>query len=97
TNGDLLATDPTGAQPRWSFIGDGTIDTTPVTASGIVFTGSSSGHLYGLDPATGAQLWSATATGAVATSDGFDLHTGLAAGGGLLAVPAGGYLTVYTN
>jgi outer membrane protein assembly factor BamB len=104
SNGGVLdAVDPSGSPTRWSFTGDGTIDTTPVTTNGIVFTGSSNGHLYGLDSSTGAQVWTAAAPGSVSTTDGnlvggeLGIHIGLAAADGLLAVPAGGFLTVYTN
>ena len=99
--GVLNAVDKAGSPGRWSFTGDGTIGATPVTTNGIVFTGSSNGNLYGIDSSTGTQVWTATATGAVTTLDGMypyaGRHTGLAAADGLLAVPAGGYLTVYTN
>jgi hypothetical protein len=103
-NGGVLdAVDQSGSPTRWSFTGDGAIDTTPVTTNGIVFTGSSNGHLYSLDSSTGAQEWTAVAPGPVSTNDGnlvwgeSGIHIGLAAADGLLAVPAGGFLTVYTN
>jgi outer membrane protein assembly factor BamB len=88
--------DKSGSPTRWSFAGDGTI-TTPVTTNGIVFTGSTDGHLYGINSNTGTQVWAATAPGAVVTADGAGPITGLAAADGLLAVPAAGFLTVYTN
>jgi outer membrane protein assembly factor BamB len=97
SGGVLDAVDQSGSPAHWSFTGDATIDTTPVTTNGIVFTGSSNGHLYGIDSSTGAQVWTAVAPGAVSTVDGFGMHTGLAAADGLLAVPAAGFLTVYTN
>jgi outer membrane protein assembly factor BamB len=97
SGGALQAVDKAGSPAHWSFTGDGTIDTTPVTTNGIVFTGSSNGHLYGVNSSTGAQVWTAIAPGAVFTVDGFGMHTGLAAADGLLAVPAAGFLTVYTN
>jgi outer membrane protein assembly factor BamB len=93
----LDATDESGSPTQWSFAGDGTITTTPVTTNGIVFTGSTAGHLYGINSNTGAQVWTATAPGAVVTADGAGAITGLAAADGLLAVPAAGFLTVYTN
>jgi len=100
-DGVLDAVDKAGASARWSFTGDGAIDTTPVTTNGIVFTGSSNGNLYGIDSSTGTQVWTPVAPGDVTTLDGMwpyaGRHTGLAAADGLLAVPAGGYLTVYTN
>jgi eukaryotic-like serine/threonine-protein kinase len=97
SGGALHAVDKSGSPAHWSFAGDGTIDTTPVTTNGIVFTGSSSSRLYGINSSTGAQVWTAFAPGAVSTYDGFGMHTGLAAADGFLAVPAAGFLTVYTN
>jgi PQQ-like domain/Bacterial Ig-like domain (group 3) len=100
--GVLDAVDKSGSPTNWSFTGDGAIDTTPVTTNGIVFTGSSNGNLYGINSNTGAQEWTAVAPGSVSTIDGIlgsgpGIHIGLAAADGLLAVPAGGFLTVYTN
>jgi outer membrane protein assembly factor BamB len=86
-----------GSQTRWSFTGDGAISTTPVTTNGIVFTGSVAGNVYGIDSSTGAQVWAAVAPGPVFTAAGDLMTWGLAAADGLLAVPAGGFLTVYTN
>ncbi|HEV7172261.1 PQQ-binding-like beta-propeller repeat protein [Pedococcus sp.] len=97
SGGALQAVDKAGSPAHWSFTGDGSIDTTAVTTNGIVFTGSSNGNLYGIDSSTGAQVWTAVAPGPVSTSDAFGMHTGLAAASGLLAVPAGGFVTVYTN
>jgi outer membrane protein assembly factor BamB len=98
-NGGVLnAVGKDGASARWSFTGDGAIDTTPVTTDGILFTGSSGGNLYGIDSGTGAQVWTAVAPGPVSTHEESGLeHTGLAAADGLLAVPAGGFLTAFTN
>jgi outer membrane protein assembly factor BamB len=93
----LAAVDKSGSATRWSFTGDAVIDTTPVTTNGIVFTGSMNGNLYGIDSTTGKQVWTAAVPGAVFTADGFGRLVGLAAADGLLAVPAGGFLTVYTN
>jgi len=97
SGGRLQAVDKTGSPARWTFNGDGSIDATPVTTNGIVFTGSSTDRLYGINSRTGAQVWTAVAPGAVSTTDTFAMHKGLAAAGGMLAVPAGGFLTVYTN
>jgi outer membrane protein assembly factor BamB len=68
-----------------------------VTTNGIVFTASSNGNLYGIDASTGAQVWTAVAPGPVSTTDNGTMPTGLAAANGLLVVPAGGFLTAYTN
>jgi len=93
----LDAMDKSGSPTRWTFAGDGAITTTPVTTNGIVFTGSRGGNLYGIDSTTGAQVWTAVAPGPVFTEDGPGMSWGLAAADGLLAVPAAGFLTVYTS
>jgi outer membrane protein assembly factor BamB len=94
----LDAMDKTGSQTRWSFTGDRAVTSTPVTTNGIVFTGSVGGNLYGIDSRTGAQVWTAVAPGPVATAvTGGRVTWGLTAADGLLVVPAGGFLTVYTN
>jgi outer membrane protein assembly factor BamB len=93
----LDALDKAGSRTRWSFTGDGAISATPVTTNGIVFTGSVGGNVYGIDSSTGAQVWTAVAPGPVFTAAGDLMTWGLAAADGLLAVPAGGFLTVYTN
>jgi outer membrane protein assembly factor BamB len=98
TGGCLLeALDKSGSAARWTFAGDGSLDAAPVTTNGIVFTGSRAGNLYGIDSSTGKQVWTAVAPGSVFTNDGSTMYSGLAAADGLLAVPAGGFLTAYTN
>ena len=96
-SGVLDAVDPSGSPAHWSFPGDGTIDTSPIATNGVVFTGSNAGHVYGINSSTGAQVWTATVPGAVATTETFGTHTGIAAADGMLVVPAGGYVTAYTN
>ena len=65
----------------WTFSGDGNLSTAPIVVGNVVFEGSggSGGHLYALDKATGATLWS---TPSAAPSD-------LAAANGTLVVAAG--------
>jgi outer membrane protein assembly factor BamB len=93
----LEALDKSGSAARWTFAGDGTLDAAPVTTNGIVFTGSRAGNLYGINSSTGKQVWTVVAPGSVFTNDASTMHSGLAAANGLLAVPAGGFLTAYTN
>lgn len=86
-------------QILWSFAGDGTLVTSPIVVNNFVFVGGSSGNLYALDATTGAQLWTknlgaaiaAPATGGSATQGA----TGLAAGDGLLIVPAGNSVNAF--
>jgi outer membrane protein assembly factor BamB len=83
----------------WTFTGDGQLTTTPVVVNQYVFVGSSSGNLYTLDAATGMVLWQTT-LGAPIAPQGNGLadqaESGLAAGDGLLVVPAGDTVTAYT-
>jgi outer membrane protein assembly factor BamB len=84
----------------WSFAGDGALDSTPLAAGGFVYLGSTLGHLYALDEASGRLVWSDTLSAAIAPSnynDGADHITGLAASADLLVVPAGSTLTAYGN
>jgi outer membrane protein assembly factor BamB len=79
----------------WSFSGDGSLVTSPIVVNQTVIIGSSSGNVYALDGLTGQQVWTANA-GAAIPSVG-DLPTsGLAAGDGLLIVPAGNQVVAYT-
>jgi len=87
----------------WSFTGDGHLTTSPIvvqspTAS-YVFIGSSSGVLYGLDAATGATVWSVNVGSAFPSGANWGAGiplSGLAAGDGLLVVPAGTKVIAYT-
>jgi len=79
----------------WSFSGDGSLATSPIVVNQTVIIGSSSGNVHALDGLTGQQVWTANA-GAAIPSVG-DLPTsGLAAGDGLLIVPAGNQVVAYT-
>ncbi|MHB8405806.1 MAG: PQQ-binding-like beta-propeller repeat protein [Gammaproteobacteria bacterium] len=81
---------------QWSFNGDGNLVGSPIAVNQYVFIGSSSGNLYALDGNTGAQVWNVN-VGAPIDSSVLELpFTGLAAGDGLLVVPAGTTVTAYT-
>ena len=79
----------------WSFKGDGGLVTSPIIVDQTVIVGSSSGQVYALDAATGAQLWTANAGGAISAGNG-NVISALAAGDGLLVVPAGNTLSAFT-
>jgi|HubBroStandDraft_5_1064220.scaffolds.fasta_scaffold02248_6 outer membrane protein assembly factor BamB len=79
----------------WSFNGDGGLVTSPIVVNQAVIVGSSSGQVYALDAATGAQLWATNAGAAIYSGNG-NVISGLAAGDGLLVVPAGNTLTAFT-
>jgi outer membrane protein assembly factor BamB len=93
----LFAQSLSTALTRWTFSGDGGLVSAPivvVTPFGeFVIAGSTSGALYALDAATGAQVWSTNVGGQIPQSG----YGGLAAGQGLLLVPAGNSLIAYTG
>jgi len=87
----------------WSFAGDSQLNTSPILvqtpASSYVFIGSGSGMLYALNGATGATVWSVNVGAAFPRGAGWGAGiplTGLAAGDGLLVVPAGTKVIAYT-
>jgi outer membrane protein assembly factor BamB len=82
----------------WSFAGDGGLTTSPVTVNQYTFIGSNTGNLYAVNNSTGQQAWvmnvgSAFPKGA---AYGVTQFTGLAAGNGMLVVPAGNSLVAYS-
>jgi len=91
-NGSLNAVSSSNAV-LWSFSGDGQLVTSPIVVNQTVFMGSTSGNVYALDAATGQQLWMANAGGAILV--GYYPITGLAAGDGVLIVPAGNQVVAY--
>jgi outer membrane protein assembly factor BamB len=55
---DVVALDATTGAIRWRFTTqDGTENSTPAVAGGVVFAGSFDGHVYALDAATGQEIW----------------------------------------
>lgn len=86
-------------QTIWSFAGDGQLQSAPIIVNDYVFIGSASGNLYAVDAATGMQMWSTTLGGPIpATTDSGapSIYSGLSAGDGLLAVPNGTTVTLFT-
>jgi outer membrane protein assembly factor BamB len=82
----------------WSFAGDGELITSPIVVDNYVFVGSSSGNLYGLNRATGTQVWKVNVGAAIPPGAGWGKGiqlSGLSAGRGLLVVPAGNSLNAY--
>ena len=77
----------------WNFTGDGLLITSPIVVNQAVIIGSSSGNVYALNAATGQQLWTVNAGGALQPGNS---NSGLAAGDGLLIVPAGNQVVAYT-
>jgi outer membrane protein assembly factor BamB len=101
TGSTLSATGLTGGTTRWAFAGDGHLDTAPIAVSTpageYVIEGSSTGMLYALDAATGAQVWSANVGASIPRPDEHNAVqlTGLSAGQGLLVVPGGNTLSAF--
>jgi outer membrane protein assembly factor BamB len=94
-SGTLTAKSLSDNSTLWSFQGDGGLVSSPIIVNQAVIVGSSSGQLYGLNAATGAQLWTTNAGGAI-TGGTSNVISGLAAGDGLLVVPAGTTVSAYT-
>ncbi|HUO80179.1 MAG TPA: PQQ-binding-like beta-propeller repeat protein [Steroidobacteraceae bacterium] len=98
-SGTLRAVTNANNMVQWSFAGDGTLTSSPIVVNQYVFIGSSSGMLYALDGATGQQVWAQNLGAPLPHTEGWDagmIYSGLAAGDGLLVVPAGTKLTAYT-
>ena len=80
----------------WSFSGDGALTTSPLVVDQFVIVGSSIGNVYALDAATGAQVWTSNTAGAAVAMATGTMPSGMAAGDGLLVVPAGNTVSAYT-
>jgi outer membrane protein assembly factor BamB len=94
--GHTLTAQPiAGGRPLWTFRGDGYLDSVPLIVNRTVYVGSGSGRLYGLSLRSGRVVWRARLQLGVPTT--FDGHfsSGLAAGEGLLLVPALRQLVAY--
>ena len=98
--GTLRAETVDTGQMRWSTTGDGGLDTSPIQVDGVVYEGSSTGHVYGYSAVTGQQLvdlnvGTPVQVPASLVNQQIDSSWDLAEGDGLLAIPAGDTLTVY--
>lgn len=96
-NGTLQGIAQSNNQVLWSFAGDGQLATAPIVVNNYVFIGSQSGNIYALDAGSGQQQWSNNLGAAIPANDEFGngIYTGLAAGDGLLVVPAGTKVTAF--
>ncbi|MEA2973890.1 MAG: hypothetical protein QOG82_2348 [Actinomycetota bacterium] len=97
-HGVLEARDPRTQAPLWSFAGDGQLALAPIVVHGYVYVASASGQLWALDGETGAVAWTGSAGAPVLpTSDIDNLPQiiGLAAGQGVIAVPASNLLVAF--
>jgi outer membrane protein assembly factor BamB len=101
-DGSLQARNAVSGSLLWSFLGDGQLSSAPIVvkspAGTHVYEGSSTGMLYALKLADGSVTWSANVGGGIPGPDEQNVSqplTGLAAGEGLLVVPAGSVLVAY--
>jgi outer membrane protein assembly factor BamB len=93
-NGSALeARDISSGALKWSFSGDGTLSTAPIVDNAYVYIGAQSGKLYALNAATGANVWTGNVGAPMIGSD----TIGLAAGEGILVVPAAPLLVAYQH
>ena len=82
----------------WSFTGDGALITSPLLVAPYVFVGSSSGDLYAVDATSGTQVWQVALGAPIPEGVVFAQSTpqsALAAGDGLLVVPAGNTVSAF--
>ncbi|MDP6354777.1 MAG: PQQ-binding-like beta-propeller repeat protein, partial [Planctomycetota bacterium] len=61
----------------WVFTSDGTIESSPAVAEGVVYIGSCDGNLYALDAESGRLKWKFKAGGAIVSSPTVDAKTGV--------------------
>ncbi len=97
--GTLEARDLTSGNLKWSFTGDGTLSSAPIVVNGYVYIGSTSGKLYALSESTGTNVWTGTVGAAINPPDeqSSAAPAGLAAGEGVIVVPASNRLVAYQS
>lgn len=54
--------------PRWEFVTDGSVRSSPAVIDGTVYVGSDDGSLYAIDAETGAERWAADTDGPIRSS-----------------------------
>ncbi|MCR6483447.1 PQQ-binding-like beta-propeller repeat protein [Amycolatopsis sp. OK19-0408] len=97
-NGVLKERHSRTLESRWTFTGDNELSSAPIVVNGYVYVGSRTGQLWALNGATGEPVWSTNVGAPIADPDEQNVSqplTGLAAGGGLLVVPATNTLVAY--
>jgi outer membrane protein assembly factor BamB len=96
--GALRALDVDTRSVLWTFDGDGSLVSAPLVVGALVYVGSASGHIYAVDPETGAERWSDLLPWGISGPDEFDVSeplAGMGAGDDSLLIGAGSYLTCY--
>jgi outer membrane protein assembly factor BamB len=93
----LEARDVVSGTLKWSFTGDGTLSSAPIVVNGFVYIGSTSGKLYAVSESSGAAIWTGNVGAPVIAPDeqSSSAPAGLAAGEGLIVVPASDLLVAY--
>jgi outer membrane protein assembly factor BamB len=90
-DGRLVARDLQTKEPLWRFQGDGMLRSAPLVVDDLVFVGSRSGMLYGLDVTTGRTDVSMDLVTGIRRPDEQGVRrpiTGFNAGEGILVIPA---------
>jgi outer membrane protein assembly factor BamB len=91
----LVARDVRTDRVRWRFGADGFLEAPPLIAGGVVYAGSGSGRVFGVSLRSGRRVWSTRPGPPVPGARGEPVPNGLAAGAGLLVVPALGRVLAY--
>ena len=92
----LVARSLVTGRRRWTFRGDGYLDSAPLVVNRTAYVGSGSGRIYGLSLRSGRPRWRVDLGDPVpAPQEPGQILSGLAAGNGMLLVPALGRLVAY--
>lgn len=97
SGGTLTAASLSGGT-QWTFTGDGSLSSAPLVANGVVYEGSTQGHLYALSASTGQTLWSGSVGSGIPAPDEQNVSqplTGMALAQGTLVVGAGSHLVAF--
>jgi outer membrane protein assembly factor BamB len=102
--GQALHAESLDGTPLWTFTGDGQLNTTPLIVNSgtdrFVIVGSWLGRLYALDAGSGHEVWSTDVGAPISGADEQNASeplAGLAAGQGVIVVPAGKTLSAYAS
>jgi outer membrane protein assembly factor BamB len=91
----LVARNVRTGRVRWTFRGDGYLDSAPLIAGRRVYVGSGSGRLFAADLRTGRRVWRTRPGPPIPAPTNALTMSGLAAAEGTLLVPSLGRLTAY--
>lgn len=99
SRGGIEARTPRTQEVLWRFTGDGQLTAAPIVANGYVYAASATGQVWALDAKTGAVAWSDNAGAPVLRpqEDDRPAFNAMAAGQGIVAVPATNRLVAYAS